>query len=66
VDDRNPADRPLSERVRDIQLIQRALGRAVRDALIRRERAGNPVCAWRNDKVVWIAPEDIEIPPPVD
>jgi hypothetical protein len=56
----------LSERVRDIQLIQRALGRAVRDALIRHKRAGNPVCAWRNDKVVWIAPEDIELPPPVD
>jgi hypothetical protein len=51
----------LHERIRDIDLVQRALARAVRDALLRHKQAGNPVCEWRDGKVVWIAPEDIPI-----
>jgi hypothetical protein len=51
--------RPLSERVRDLELIEQALARAVRDALRQHKQAGNPVAAWRDGKVVWIAPEDI-------
>jgi hypothetical protein len=56
-----PSDRPLSERLRDIKLIEDALGRAVRKALLRHKQAGNPIAVWRDGAVVWIAPEDIPV-----
>ena len=61
--DTAPLGRPLGERMRDDRLIEQALGRGVREALKRHKQAGNPVAAWRDGKVVWIAPEDIVIPP---
>jgi hypothetical protein len=60
-DDAPPA-RPLSERVEDIELIQRALRRAVREALQRHKQAGHPIAVWRDGRVVWIEPEDIVLP----
>ena len=36
---------------------------AARDALILHKRMGNPIADWRDGRVVWIQPEDIEIPP---
>jgi hypothetical protein len=53
----------LSERVKDLRLIEDALRRAVREALLRHKQAGNPVAEGRDGRVVWIAPEDIEIEP---
>jgi hypothetical protein len=46
--------------------IERALARAVRNALIEHKRAGNPVATWENGKVVIVQPEDIVIPPDPD
>ena len=63
VDDTAPFGRSLDERMRDDQLIERAIRRGVREALKQHKQAGNPIAAWRDGKVVWIAPEDIEIPP---
>ncbi|HEY7297388.1 MAG TPA: hypothetical protein VH684_05560 [Xanthobacteraceae bacterium] len=54
-------DSPPSERVRDLKLIERALRRAVREALLRHKQAGNPIAVWREGGVVWIAPEDIPV-----
>lgn len=54
-------DRPLAERLQDDRLIQRALARGVREALRRHKQAGNPVAAWRDDRVVWIEAKDIEV-----
>jgi hypothetical protein len=59
VDDATPSSNSLSERVRDVRLIEQALVRAVRAALLRHKQAGNPVAVWRDDRVVWIEPEDI-------
>jgi len=53
-------------------LIENALGNAVRDALVKNKQAGNPVCERRDGKVVWVQPEDINFddfdnpPPTVD
>jgi hypothetical protein len=55
------SDRPLSERVRDIRLIEQALRQAVRDALLRHKQAGNPIAVSRDGGAVWIAPEEIEV-----
>ncbi len=38
-------------------LIDRALRRAVRKAVRQHWAAGYPVAEWRNDRVVWIAPD---------
>ena len=51
----------LAERLMDIRLIETALARAVRNALLHHKRAGNPVAEWRDGRVVWIAPEDIPV-----
>jgi hypothetical protein len=59
--DTPPGGRTLGERLRDVRLIERALARAVRDALKRHKQAGNPIAVWRDGRVVWIAPEDIPI-----
>jgi hypothetical protein len=59
--DMPPSGDSVNERVRDLRLVERALARAVRAALLRHKQAGNPVCEWRDGKVVWIASEDIQI-----
>lgn len=42
-----------------LKRIEEALGRAVGEALRRHKLAGNPVAIWRDNQVVWVAPEDI-------
>jgi hypothetical protein len=42
--------------------IDEALKQAVRQALLRHKQEGNPICEWRDGKVVWIQPEEILIP----
>jgi len=33
---------------------------AVKEALSDHKRAGNPIAEWREGRVVWIPPEEIE------
>ena len=54
---------PSIERFRDVSLTQKALARAVRDALLRHKQAGNAVAVWQDGRVVWVAPEDILVEP---
>jgi hypothetical protein len=51
------------ERAQDIDLVERALRRAVRDALRQHKQAGNRIAAWQDGRVVWIEPEDIVVLP---
>ena len=44
--------------------IERALAKAVREALLRHKLAGNPVAVWRDGKVIWVAAADIAVDPP--
>ncbi len=41
--------------------VEAAVKLAVRDALIQHKRAGNPICVWRDGKVVWIPADEIQI-----
>ena len=43
------------------RLIDQALVESVKQALLVHKRAGNPVAAWRDGKVVLIQPEDITV-----
>ena len=33
----------------------------IRAALLKHKQVGNPVCEWRDNKVVWISPENIPV-----
>jgi hypothetical protein len=67
MDDKKPDTRSPVERVKDARLVQRALARAFRAAVLQHKQAGNPICVGRDGKVVWIPPEEIEIPnEPID
>lgn len=41
------------------QDINKAVERAVREALLKHKQAGNPVAVWRDGKVVILQPEEI-------
>jgi hypothetical protein len=41
------------------RLIEGAVQRAVRAAVLAHARAGNPVASWRDGKVVWVQPAEI-------
>ena len=45
----------------DREGMDRALARAVRQALLQHKKMGNPVATWQDGKVVWIEPNDIEV-----
>ncbi|MBI2524456.1 MAG: hypothetical protein HYV93_00580 [Candidatus Rokubacteria bacterium] len=53
------ADPTPLERVEDIPRILKAMTEAVREALLRHKRLGNPVAVWRDGRVVWLRPEEI-------
>lgn len=40
-------------------LIDQALNKAIREAVLQHKRAGNPVAAWRDGKTVWLKPEEV-------
>ena len=42
-------------------LVEKAINKAVREALLEHKRAGNPVAVLRDGKVVVLQPEEIEI-----
>jgi hypothetical protein len=50
---------PIAERLADHTLMEAAVRRAVREALLAHARAGNPVASWEDGKVVWIQPDEI-------
>lgn len=45
-------------------LVNAAIKKGVREALIKHKQAGNPIAVGRDGKVVIIQPEDIVVPPP--
>ena len=51
-----------AERAGDLDRIERALRAAVRDALQRHKRDGDPVAVWREGRVVWLSPDQIPTP----
>ena len=52
--------RTIRELLRDGKLIDRAMRRAVREALLRHKRAGVPAVGWRSGKVVLVGPAQIK------
>jgi hypothetical protein len=42
--------------------VEAAIRKAVREALLQHKRGGQPIAVWRAGELVWIPPEEIEIP----
>lgn len=59
---RESSPRPDVDRIlaADRRVIDRAINRGIRKALLRHKAAGLPVVISRGGKIVWIQPEDIE------
>lgn len=43
-------------------LVDSALAQAARESLLLHKRLGLPIAVWRDGAVVWVPPEEIEIP----
>jgi len=62
----DPHYRPTDNLFGDGKQIDAALRKAVRKALWQHKQLGNPICTWRDGKVVWIPPEEIPVDRPED
>jgi len=47
----------FSDPIKVTQFIQKGINAA----LLKHKQTGNPICEWRDNKVVWIPPEEIVI-----
>lgn len=56
------ATKDIGKLLDDREGMDRALARAVRQAVLHHKRAGNPVAIWCDGKVVWVNPDEIEVP----
>jgi hypothetical protein len=56
------AKKDIRKLLDDREGMDRALARAVRQAVLQHKRAGNPVAIWRDGTVVWVDPDEIELP----
>lgn len=55
-------DDEISKVFRDPAKITKAIQAGIKAALLKHKQAGNPICGLdKNNKIVWIAPENINI-----
>ena len=58
---KSKSPRTISELLLDGRLVDRAIRRAVKEALLRHKRAGVPAVGWRSGKVVLVKPTEIKV-----
>lgn len=56
---------PTREPAFDIELVQRAAARAVREAIRRHKLLGESICVWEDGRVIEIKAADIVVPPEI-
>ena len=47
--------------MREGTLVDEAIRKAIRDAMLSHKRLGDPVVGWKDGKVVWIPADQIEV-----
>lgn len=52
-------DDEISRAFKDTARMTRILQAGIHEALMKHKLAGNPICELRDNKVVWIPPEEI-------
>jgi hypothetical protein len=55
------SDDNITKILNDPAIVMQFIQSGIQDALLKHKQAGNEVCEWRNNKVVWIPPEKIII-----
>ncbi len=55
-DDSRP---PIAELIGDPRIIETAVRRAAREAVLAQARLGLPVATWRGGQVVWLQPAEV-------
>lgn len=55
------SEKSIDEIFKEGSLIDKALRKAVQEALARHKQAGNPIVVWRDGKIVWLKPEEIPV-----
>lgn len=51
----------ISRIMNDSEQVRLIIQSGINAALLKHKQAGNPVCEWKDGRVVWIKPEDIHI-----
>ncbi len=59
--DKNLIDDHISKILNDPDKVRKIIQSGIQDALLKHKQAGNPVCEWRDNKVVWIPADEIVI-----
>ena len=59
--DKNLIDDNITKIIKDPDKVTKIIQSGIQDALLMHKQAGNQVCEWRNNKVVWIPAEKIII-----
>ncbi|OGV35500.1 MAG: hypothetical protein A3E88_05195 [Legionellales bacterium RIFCSPHIGHO2_12_FULL_35_11] len=59
--DKNQIDDNISKVLNDPSKVTQIIQAGIRDALLKHKQAGNQICVWRDNKVVWIPAEKIII-----
>ena len=52
--DKNQIDDNISKVLNDPSKVTQIIQAGIRDALLKHKQAGNQICVWRDNKVVWI------------
>lgn len=58
---KNPIEDNISKVLNDPSKVTQIIQSGIRDALLKHKQAGNQICVWRDNKVVWIPAEKIVI-----
>ena len=59
--DKRPIEDNISKVLNNPSKVTQIIQSGIRDALLKHKQAGNQICVWRDNKVVWIPPENIMI-----
>jgi hypothetical protein len=57
----NANDDPISKILHDPKKVTQIIQAGIKDALMKHKQAGNPICEWRDNKIIWISPEQIPV-----
>lgn len=59
----NKNDERISIILNDTAKVTMIIQEGIKTALLKHKQVGNPICEWRDNKVVWISPENIPVEP---
>jgi hypothetical protein len=57
----NTNDDLISTVLNDPKRVTQIIQAGIKAALLKHKQAGNPICEWRDNKIVWIQPEQIPV-----